>query len=688
MNQFANLTPEQHEANISNYLIEHLSYSAIRTFAGNEKVFEMKYIFHKWDKQRGLSAIIGDAYHHGLMEFFRHYQKTGKIMSFDKLSEVAHGKLDSIKANIYKPQKRKTIDEQKIAALKAVNALNTNFLKEVDAYLDDIHEIIIIEGTIVDFVTLEGVDIPIPIKIKPDIVYISKKMTLKGLDHKSKYQYTKEGDVNMDCSKQSITYTCVLESAMKRTDYKKLVKKYPKIKDGLEEFRFYENKYSQNKDGSRQIRCIKINLGKTRAMYEAILLESVHRITEAVSNPDYVYLMNQDDYFQDKAEVIDFWCQTRIEGLDSFPDLTTKQKRILKGRRLDINRSAISKVPKAVIKSFKEQTGFISFNSDDMKDKTNEEKIEHRLKCLSFEARVSHTISGYSCNIYLLDVGAGMKVASIFKYKMDMASALDVESVRIAEKLIQYQGRSYLSVEVNKHPKDRRALLLSNGEFPAGTKFALGRDNYDKEIVWDIGNHSTPHLLVAGATGSGKSVAIKTIVDQAVAKGYDVTLIDPKYEFVDYSDSCNVISEQSDVERTMAKLVVEMDSAYKAGVKETTHKKMIIFDEASDCFTRQRRPERGEDFRTLEQNTLLLAQKARAAGIHMVLSSQRWSVKVMTGDAKANFATRLCLTVASEVDSKVMLDEIGAEDLNGSGDALYRSPDTGESVRIQCYMIK
>jgi DNA segregation ATPase FtsK/SpoIIIE-like protein len=353
-----------------------------------------------------------------------------------------------------------------------------------------------------------------------------------------------------------------------------------------------------------------------------------------------------------------------------------------------MRRFSISKVPKALIKSFKAQTGFISFNNEDMADKTNEEKIEHRLKTLSFDVKVAHTISGYSCNIYLLDVGIGQKVGSIFRYKMDIASALDVSSIRIAEKLVKYEGKSYLSIEVNKHPDERSVLTLDQSGIPSGTKFALGRDNYNKEIIWDIGNHSTPHLLVAGATGSGKSVAIKTIIDQAFSKGYDVTIIDPKYEFKEYGGKCKVTSDQKEIEAIMSQKVAEMDSMYKAGIDHASKKQMIIFDEGSDCFTRQSRPDRGEKFKTLEENTLLLAQKARAAGIHLVLSSQRWSVKILTGDVKANFATRLCLTVASETDSKVMLDEVGAEDLNGRGDALYRSPDTGESIRIQCYIMK
>jgi S-DNA-T family DNA segregation ATPase FtsK/SpoIIIE len=296
----------------------------------------------------------------------------------------------------------------------------------------------------------------------------------------------------------------------------------------------------------------------------------------------------------------------------------------------------------------------------------------------------------------LLQVGVGVKINQIFGYRMDIANAAGVPDVRILNSLVQYGDNSYISVEINKveiNKKERKPLLMSPENLPTGDfKFPIGRDNFNNEVVWDIGNPSTPHLLVAGASGSGKSVALTTIIEAALKKGMKVGILDPKFEFVDLDgrDGVTVVNGQDEVEAFMAEKVAEMDEIYqnKGAKGNTNNKQLIVFDEASDCFTRQRRPGKGEDFKTLEDNTLLLAQKARSAGIHMVLSSQRFSVKVMTGDAKANFPTRLCLTVASAVDSKVMLDEDGAEKLNGKGDALYRSPEMGEPVRIQTYMMK
>jgi len=325
-----------------------------------------------------------------------------------------------------------------------------------------------------------------------------------------------------------------------------------------------------------------------------------------------------------------------------------------------------------------------------MTNLTLKERIEHRLKCFSFNAQVAHQIDGYSCDTFLLEVGAGVKINQIFGYRMDIANAAGVADVRILNSLIQYGDNSYISVEINK--KDRKPLIIDSLGLPSdGWKFPIGRDNFNNEVYWDISNPSTPHLLVAGASGSGKSVALTTIIECAKKKGMRVGILDPKFEFLHLSgrDGVDVINGQDEVEAFMEKKVAEMDEIYKnkGATGNSGNKQLIIFDEASDCFTRQRRPGKGEEWKTLEDNTLLLSQKARSAGIHLVLSSQRFSVKVMTGDAKANFSTRLCLTVASTVDSKVMLDVEGAEKLNGRGDALYRSPDMGEPLRIQTYMI-
>jgi hypothetical protein len=298
MSKYSALSIEEQNELLSNYLISHWSVSGVRSFARNEKDFERSYIFGERSSVKGLSAHVGTVYHNTLQEFFLHWKASEKVMSFDEMAMVAHRELKSIGANEYKEAKSKTIQEQQNDALKYVNSLVKNFLKEVDSYLDDIQEIVMIETPLIEWITLDGIDIPVPLKGVPDLVYINKEGYLCISDHKSKKSYTPESDVHVNCSKQSTAYACLVDENIKRPEWKPLIEKYPKIKEGVKFFRYYENKYTVNRDGSRQIRCITIEINETRPVYEALLMEGVQRMMEAVSNPDYVYLINEDDKFQ------------------------------------------------------------------------------------------------------------------------------------------------------------------------------------------------------------------------------------------------------------------------------------------------------------------------------------------------------------------------------------------------------
>lgn len=684
-NQYSALSEADKKDLMDNYLIEHFSISAVQDFISNEKAFEKKYIFKIYDQTMGLSQIIGSAYHKALEEFFTAYKEEGMQTGFDSLVMIGHEYIESIPATHWRPQVKKSIEEMKAEAIKRINFLIKNFLAEVDSYLDDIQEILFVEKSFTEFITLDGIDLPVPFKFKMDIGYIDKDGFLCVTDHKAKKKYTEEEDVNMDCANQSIGYAVGLKAVFER-EFADLVKKYPKIKEGVKRFTYYENKYSENQDGSSQIKRISIDIGESSQMYEAMLFDGVWRVLRAVQDPDYVYLMNRNDYFQDKGEMVDFWVKTRVEGLDGFPQLSPKQKRIMGRRRKDLRTSSISKIPKAAIIAFKEQTKFVSYNTEDMSALSTEEKIVHRLKTFGYMVNVAHVIKGYSCDTYLLEIGAGMQSKKIYNYRMDIAQAVGKADVRIAKGLLTYDGCPYVAIEVNNDQDTRRFLAIGKDGL-GGDLLPIGKDNFDHSVSWDPSNPSTPHMLVAGASGSGKSIALKTMIEAAITQGYEVTIIDPKRDehFKAFSGRATIYHEMEDIELFLEIKVDEMDAIYKSGTKT---KQIIFFDEASDCFTRQSTKKRGDDkFRTLQQNTLLLAQKARSAGIHLVLASQRFSVKVLSGDAKANFPARLCLTVTSGVDAKVMLDDIGAEALNGKGDALYRTPELSEPVRIQTYIL-
>lgn len=676
---------------LDNYLIRHFSVSAVSEFIRNEKSFERKYIFLDYDKDRSLASIIGSVYHRVLMEFFRDY-KDGIKMTYEDLTVLALDFLNDISAEEYRPQKNKTIEQLKIEGIKALNSAIQNFYSEFESYAEEIKEILFVEEKFLEFIIINGIEIPLPLKGIPDLVFINKNGELAIIDHKCKKNYTLEKDINLHYSNGSIAYILLINAYLKQNP--KIIKKYPKAKKGVQKFYYYENKYTQNRDGSHQIRQIPIDVKESGQLYEQIFFEGIMRLIEAVQNPDHIYLMNPSDFFVDGEEMVAFWLKTHMEGFEGFPNIPENTKNMLKKRRSDIRRSALIGIPKSIIKSFTHKKAFLSFNKKDMQNLTIQERIERRLNTFNYPIKVDHIISGYSCDTYLITISASVKASTIYSYRMDIANAAGVKDVRILPEQVEYKGCIYMAIEVNN--KEHKTLTLSDSDIPEGNIFPLGKDNFGNVLSWSIDNPSTPHMMISGASGSGKSVAIKTIIEVAIKKGIPVTILDPKYEFLEQTRS-TVINELEDIEKFMCKQVYEMNEIFKkSGATGATKKKqLIIFDESADCFARQAKEgyeedEDGEEqkirgFKTLEENVLILAQKARSAGIHIVLAAQRFSVKTLTGDAKANFPTRLCLTTSSAVDSRVMLEQDGAEKLNGKGDALFAGPGLGQPVRIQCF---
>lgn len=234
----------------------------------------------------------------------------------------------------------------------------------------------------------------------------------------------------------------------------------------------------------------------------------------------------------------------------------------------------------------------------------------------------------------------------------------------------------------------------------------MGRDNYGNTVVWDLNNHATPHVLVCGATGSGKSVCIRSTIEYAKKVGVrNIIVFDPKYEFCDI-EGIELYNDIEDIETKMGCLVLDMQKAAKNKYRDDV---MIIFDEFADAVQSAKSGKDleirkdvvvgmyangmpkienrvvGQD-KSLEENLKMLLQKGRSLGYRIMAATQRASVQVITGDAKVNFPVQICFRVPKALDSKVVLDEEGAESLSGAGDGLMRSPEyQNQLVRFQGY---
>jgi hypothetical protein len=689
MNKYSSYNNSQLEELFSNYLIDSWSYSKVTSFARNEKEFEKREIYRE-KSRRSASSVAGNAYHAALQFFFENLSE-GQT-PIPQLEQIAFLYIDEVHANEWKLQKTTpTVEECRIKATKSASTFIGNFYSELSVYTADIKDIFGVELRCDEWLTVNGVDIPLPCHAIIDLVVETKDGKTVIIDHKSKAKFTDEEEIAFTAGKQAITYVDIYESKTGKT---------------VDEVWFIENKEAKNKDGSPQLKRHRIIINEdTRKLYEALLYEPLRRMIEAVSDPDYVYTINDSDNFCERAELYGFWAKTMIAEVDDF-EIPENKKELIAKRQKKIRDASLASINPKVITGFRDNAAaFITYDLS-TSNMTNSEKIEHVLRTFGVIVKVSHEIKGYSSNTYLLEVSAGVKIGNVMKYHLDIANALDVSSVRIGSNLMVYDGKSYLYVETSKK---RTEDLIWDEKYLSDMKIPIGVDNFGRTVIWNMDNHATPHMLICGATGSGKSVSIISTVEYAIKAGVnDIYIFDPKYEFCSYSGKAKVFNKIEDIEEQMRNIVDEMQLKAETGRKD---KVLIVFDEFADAVAASKKGAELDvreeiqvgmyangkpkyaikttgRLKSLEENLKILLQKGRSLGFRIIAATQRASVNVVTGDAKVNMPVQICFRVPKEIDSKVVLDEPGAESLAGMGDGLMRSPEYQDIVRFQGFYKK
>lgn len=346
--------------------------------------------------------------------------------------------------------------------------------------------------------------------------------------------------------------------------------------------------------------------------------------------------------------------------------------------------------------------------------------IEKKLADFGVSVQVVAAQAGPVITRYEIEPATGVKGSQIVNLAKDLARALSLVSIRVVETI---PGKNLMGLELPnpKRQTVRLSEILGSQTYhasPSVVTMALGKDIAGNPVVADLAK--MPHLLVAGTTGSGKSVGINAMIlsllYKADASHTRVILIDPKmlemsvYEGIphllapvvtDMRQAANALNwcvgEMEKRYRLMSKMGVRNLAGYNAKIRDAIKREepipnpfsltpyqpeplqalptiVVIIDELADLMM--------VVGKKIEELIARLAQKARAAGIHLILATQRPSVDVITGLIKANIPTRIAFQVSSKIDSRTILDQMGAETLLGQGDMLYMPPGTGLPVRV------
>ena len=341
--------------------------------------------------------------------------------------------------------------------------------------------------------------------------------------------------------------------------------------------------------------------------------------------------------------------------------------------------------------------------SEELKDEVENNclRINQKLEELNIKAKVSNYIIGPCVTRYEIVPEIGVRVSSIVNIQNDLKLALAAVNLRMEAPI---PGKSAVGIEVankKRYPVFLKEVLETKIDSDDKLLVAIGKDLNNLPVTISI--DKMPHLLIAGATGSGKSVCINAIIMSLILRAtpeeVKMILVDPKkVEMLPYANMphllCPVVTDPKKASNALKKVVVEMDKRYdlfanngvrnidaynKLEGKERLYKLVVVIDELADLML--------VASKEVEESIQRITQLARAAGIYLIVATQRPSVDVITGVIKANIPSRIAFSVSSMVDSRTILDRAGAEDLLGKGDMLMDISGSGSLNRVQGVLV-
>ena len=619
--------------------IDHLSYSALRLYCANQQQFFKNYVLGLWDNKCSVVALVGKAFH----KTMESYYKTGNLDAAIEVGQQYISRISDAEVDWGKTGTRE-------GAQKDLAAAVNHYINEEP----DLGETLGCEVSVVTDHGFNGQPLPLPIKAITDRV-TRQNGRLHLIDYKVVRSFSDpEQEDPMKIIQAMFNYLSVTA----------------KFKEEPEDMIYLEVKVGKNRDGSQQVRPYRIEYAK-QEHYKLYFTRLYADVLYELARDDRRYLPNFADQYTGK-EAFDDYIAEKID-FKAMPKVNHKANLRLNIRTAEYNPSEL----------------------ETNETLTKEQKIKAKLAEFGIAVEMKETYTGHNVLLYTMTPARGVRMASFEKHANDIKLALEAKSVRVQAPI---PGTALVGIEVNR---DAQEVLPWVPELlaPDTLTIPIGEDVYGQKH--SINLIDAPHILIGGTTGSGKSIFLNTIIKALSAQmGPDdlrMILVDPKRtEFVAWSDlkhlEAKILTEADDVEMTLRWVVEQMEERYErlrvAKVKNIRDYRksfrdmpylVIVIDELADLMLSAEKRE------SIENSIIRLAQKARAVGIHIVAATQRPSVDVIPGIMKANFPTQIAFMVNKRVDSTVILDQPGAEELLGKGDALIASPGIQGLLRVQTY---
>ena len=615
----------------------------------------MKYINgEQLDSQFKISGLMGTAFHKGIEEFYFSIQegRPHEQCIQDALSKSL---------NFLEEFPNVSVFTEKIPRSKAQEMVSyglTQYLPQcpIDVDILSVEELHTVEVDTEIFG--QKITLPIPLSGRSDFIYRDHQGRIIIRDHKSTQKNKDKDSIDGGKILQGMFYYFIT------------LAKYGEAPYACE---FMEVKLIKNKDNSPQVTSYTMIYEESR-LYFDFFLRIYWDVVSALAG-EQVFPPNLGALYDNELALVSYIY--RLDETEEKAKLFKKYQVQNITELLQCKLSERSKVEEILLKIQKQITTSSPITYDTM---NTEQKIVAKLMEHGVLLTYDSTVRGNTVDTIQYSPSIGVRMNTLKKFTADIEQVLGLSGVRI---LAPIPNTNFVGVEI---PREERAFPTLPSSTLADLNIHLGVDSLNTPVVMDLAE--APHLLIAGTTGSGKTVFLHSIIKQLIKRPtVELVLVDPKHvEFAHYN--ANIYNDIDDITEVLMATVEEMEARYKAMKKAKVinaqdinlHKKVIIIDEFADLMTAPK-----WNKQNIETCVQRIAQLGRAAGIHIIVATQRPSVDVITGRIKANFPTKISFRVGKAIDSHVVLDNEGAEKLMGKGDMLLA--DIQGLTRLQAYAL-